>query len=67
MTDEFPPIGLGTMGIDDPDRIAAAIEMGYRHLDTAQIYDNEEVVGEAIERADVPRSELFVATKVWGR
>ncbi len=65
MTDEFPPIGLGTMGIDDPDRIAAAIEMGYRHLDTAQIYDNEEVVGEAIERADVPRSELFVATKVW--
>jgi len=53
------------MGIDDPDRIAAAIEMGYRHLDTAQIYDNEEVVGEAIERADVPRSELFVATKVW--
>ncbi|MFH5798221.1 aldo/keto reductase [Haladaptatus sp. CMAA 1911] len=65
MTDEFPPIGLGTMGVDDPDRIAAAIEMGYRHLDTAQIYDNEEAVGEAIERADVPRSELFVATKVW--
>jgi 2,5-diketo-D-gluconate reductase B len=65
MTDEFPPIGLGTMGIDDPERIAAAIEMGYRHLDTAQIYDNEAVVGEAIERADVPRSDLFVATKVW--
>ncbi|WP_423745431.1 aldo/keto reductase (plasmid) [Haladaptatus sp. SPP-AMP-3] len=65
MTDEFSPIGLGTMGIDDPERIAAAIEMGYRHLDTAQIYDNEEAVGEAIDRADVPRSELFVATKVW--
>ncbi|GKZ13793.1 hypothetical protein HAL_16740 [Haladaptatus sp. T7] len=56
MTDEFSPIGLGTMGIDDPERIAAAIEMGYRHLDTAQIYDNEEAVGEAIDRADVPRS-----------
>ncbi len=63
--DDGSTIGLGTMGIDDPERLASAIEMGYRHLDTAQIYDNEEVVGEAIELADTPRSELFVATKVW--
>lgn len=63
--DDGSAIGLGTMGIDDPERIASAIEMGYRHLDTAQIYDNEAVVGEAIELADVPRTDLFVATKVW--
>ncbi|ADJ15957.1 aldo/keto reductase [Halalkalicoccus jeotgali] len=62
---ELPPIGLGTMGIDEPETIASAIEMGYRHLDTAQIYENEAVVGEGISRADVPREELTVATKVW--
>ncbi|WP_266076209.1 aldo/keto reductase [Haladaptatus caseinilyticus] len=64
-TTTFPEIGLGTMGIDDPERIASAIEMGYRHLDTAQIYENEAVVGRGIELADVPREDLFVATKVW--
>ncbi|SIQ94045.1 2,5-diketo-D-gluconate reductase B [Haladaptatus litoreus] len=64
-TDALPEIGLGTMGISDPERIASAIEMGYRHLDTAQIYENEEVVGKGIELADIPREELFVATKVW--
>lgn len=62
---DLPEIGLGTMGIDDPDVIALAIELGYRHLDTAQIYDNEDVVGEGITRAEVPREELTVATKVW--
>ena len=62
---ELPSIGLGTMGIDDPETIARAIELGYRHLDTAQIYENEDVVGEGITRADVPREELTVATKVW--
>ncbi|MFP9192826.1 aldo/keto reductase [Natrialbaceae archaeon A-CW1-1] len=62
---ELPPVGLGTMGIDDPDVVATALEVGYRHLDTAQIYDNETVVGEGIARSDVPRSELTVATKVW--
>ena len=61
----LPPVGLGTMGIDDPDVIATAIDLGYRHLDTAQIYDNEAVVGDGIARSDVPREELTVATKVW--
>lgn len=60
-----PQVGLGTMGIDDPDSIATAIELGYRHLDTAQIYENERVVGEGIERADAPREDLSLATKVW--
>lgn len=58
-------VGLGTMGIDDPAVIAEALEMGYRHLDTAQVYENEAVVGEGLARSDVPREEVAVATKVW--
>jgi 2,5-diketo-D-gluconate reductase B len=53
------------MGIDDPATIETAIDLGYRHLDTARIYENEAVVGEGIARADVDREELFVATKLW--
>lgn len=62
---ELPRLGLGTMGIDDPATIETAIELGYRHLDTAQIYDNEAVVGEGIARAEIDREELVVATKLW--
>lgn len=62
---KLPPIGLGTMGIDDPDVIATALELGYEHLDTAQIYENEAVVGEGVARSGVPREEVNVATKVW--
>ena len=58
-----PRLGLGTMGIEDADRIAAAIDIGYRHLDTAQIYDNEEVVGRGVERASVERSDLSLDRK----
>ena len=63
--DTLRPIGLGTMGIDDPETIATAIELGYDHLDTAQIYDNEKVVGQGVERSSLDREDLFVATKVW--
>nr|WP_220132669.1 aldo/keto reductase [Halorhabdus salina] len=63
--DERQTVGLGTMGIDDPPTIETAIDLGYRHLDTAQIYDNEAVVGQGIERSTLDRDELFVATKVW--
>lgn len=62
---DLPRLGLGTMGIDDPTTIETAIDLGYRHLDTAQIYDNEAVVGEGVARADVDRDELVVATKLW--
>jgi 2,5-diketo-D-gluconate reductase B len=61
----LPRIGLGTMGIDEPDAIATALECGYRHLDTAQIYGNEAVVGEGLAESDVPREDVIVATKVW--
>jgi diketogulonate reductase-like aldo/keto reductase len=43
----------------------AALQAGYRHVDTASIYGNEEDVGEAIRRSGVPRSEIFVTTKLW--
>ncbi|MDG5817687.1 aldo/keto reductase [Natronococcus sp. A-GB7] len=62
---QLPPIGLGTMGIEDPDTIATALECGYGHLDTAQIYGNETVVGEGLARSSVPREDVVVATKVW--
>ncbi|SNZ06042.1 2,5-diketo-D-gluconate reductase B [Natronoarchaeum philippinense] len=62
---DIPKLGLGTMGIDDPATIETAIEMGYRHLDTAQIYDNEAAVGDGIDRAGVDRDDLVVATKLW--
>ena len=42
-----------------------AIEAGYRLIDTAQSYGNEEAVGEAIQKTNVPRNELFITTKVW--
>ncbi|WP_436345530.1 aldo/keto reductase [Natronorubrum sp. FCH18a] len=66
---ELPSVGLGTMGIDDPAVIETALELGYRHLDTAQIYENEAVVGEGLARAleadVVERDDVTVATKVW--
>lgn len=60
-------LGFGTYSLTGGggvDIIAQALKAGYRHLDTARLYGNESEVGEAIERADVPREELFVATKV---
>ncbi|WP_323173127.1 aldo/keto reductase [Natrialba sp. PRR66] len=62
---DLPPVGLGTMGIDDPAVIETALDLGYRHLDTAQIYGNEAVVGEGLARSAVPREDVTVATKVW--
>ncbi len=66
---QLPPIGLGTMGIDDPAVIETALDLGYRHLDTAQIYENEAVVGDGLARAIdadvVERDEVTAATKVW--
>jgi diketogulonate reductase-like aldo/keto reductase len=65
----MPMLGLGTWENTDPEACAesvrTAIETGYRHIDTAQAYGNEADVGRGIAAADVPREELFVATKVW--
>ena len=69
VTDGMPMLGLGTWENTDPDACAnsvrTALEMGYRHIDTAQAYRNEEDVGRGITAADVDREEVFLATKVW--
>jgi len=65
----MPMLGLGTWQNDDPEEcvesVRIALEMGYRHIDTAQAYGNEDAVGAGIARADVPREDVFLATKVW--
>lgn len=63
-----PCIGLGTYRLTGNDGIKvmeAAIDYGYRHLDTARFYENEPEVGTALSNATVDRSELFVTTKIW--
>lgn len=64
---DMPRLGFGTYGRTGPEGIAAilaALEVGYRHLDTAQTYDTEREVGEAVRRSGLPRDEVFVTTKV---
>lgn len=65
----MPVLGLGTWQNDDRGQVAesvrTALEMGYRHIDTAQIYRNEAGVGDGIAAADVDRDDVFLATKVW--
>lgn len=66
----IPDIGLGTWQLEGSqcvESVRNAIDLGYRHIDTAQIYENEEEVGNAIAASDVPRDELFVATKIWNK
>ncbi len=67
MNGDIPRIGLGTYGRwGDAGRTAIlrGLELGYRHLDTAQSYENEAEVGEAIRASGVPRDDIFVTTKV---
>ncbi|AUV83891.1 aldehyde oxidoreductase [Salinigranum rubrum] len=65
----MPMLGLGTWQNTDSEEcrtaVREALEMGYRHVDTAQAYDNENEVGDGIAAADVPREDVFLATKVW--
>ena len=64
----IPSLGFGTFrmpGADVLDIVPKALAIGYRHIDTAQIYGNEAEVGEAIERSNVPRKDIFLTTKVW--
>jgi len=62
----IPAIGFGTSGLGDvrAEHIAAALKVGYRHIDTARKYGTERAVGEAMRVSDVPREEIFVCTKV---
>lgn len=64
---EIPRLGLGTWFIDDDqaaEAVRAAVETGYRNIDTAQAYGNEHGVGEGVRTCGVPRDELFVSTKL---
>jgi diketogulonate reductase-like aldo/keto reductase len=64
---EIPKLGLGTWFIDDDkaaDAVRAAVEIGYRNIDTAQAYGNESGVGEGVRTSGVPRDDLFVSTKL---
>lgn len=64
----IPQLGLGVFLVDpaEAERIVAdALEAGYRHIDTAMIYKNEEGVGRAIAASGIPREELFITTKLW--
>lgn len=64
----MPVLGLGTWqlrGSTCAETVLAALRLGYRHLDTAEMYGNEAEVGEAIARSGVDRDQLFVTTKIW--
>ena len=65
---EMPILGFGVYQIppeQTEQAVADALDVGYRHIDTAAAYGNEEPVGRAIERSGIPREELFVTTKMW--
>jgi 2,5-diketo-D-gluconate reductase A len=66
--DSIPQLGLGVFKVDDDiceQIVLDALEVGYRHIDTAMIYRNEAAVGRAIAKSGIPRDELFVTTKLW--
>lgn len=66
---EIPVLGLGVWqsenGKETIDAIHWAFDAGYRHIDTAKVYKNEEAVGKAIQSADLPRDQVWLTTKIW--
>ncbi|WP_156762148.1 aldo/keto reductase [Microbacterium karelineae] len=65
---EIPQLGFGVFLVpaDEAEKaVSEALEVGYRHIDTAAIYRNEEGVGAAIAKSGIPRDELFITTKLW--
>ena len=66
---KMPVVGFGVFQVKDEEEckrvVLDAIDAGYRLIDTAQSYGNEEAVGRAIQETNVPREELFITTKVW--
>ncbi|NRQ34659.1 aldo/keto reductase [Nonomuraea sp. NN258] len=65
---QIPQLGFGVFQVPDDEAeraVSAALQAGYRHIDTAMIYGNEEGVGRALRGSDVPREKLFITTKLW--
>jgi 2,5-diketo-D-gluconate reductase B len=68
MNRSIPQLGLGTFRLQGQqaiDSVRNGLELGYRHIDTAQIYGNEAEVGQALQASGVARDEVFVTTKIW--
>src|SRR5471032_837447 len=64
----LPRLGFGTYGMSGPrlqEILTAALHQGFRHIDTAQMYQNESEVGATIRASCIPRRDVFVTTKVW--
>ncbi len=66
---QIPQVGLGVWqsGGATVRAVAAALQHGYRHVDTARVYGNEHQVGQAIRDSGIPRAEVFVTTKLWNQ
>ena len=64
---KMPVLGLGVYksGEDTKQAVLDALAVGYRHIDTAALYKNEAMVGEAIRESGIPREEIFITTKLW--
>lgn len=66
---KMPYFGLGVYKVEDGSEVIqtvkTALEVGYRAIDTAALYDNEEGVGQAIKESGIPREDIFITTKVW--
>ena len=66
----MPLVGLGTFGLKDKDFVVnAVVNLGYRHIDTASFYANEEIIGEALKEifstTSIKREDIFIVTKLW--
>ena len=68
MIDTIPSFGLGTFRVDaekTAKSVTSALQLGYHHIDTAQLYKNEEAVGKGVRDSNVPREDIWITTKVW--
>ncbi|MDR5738294.1 MULTISPECIES: aldo/keto reductase [unclassified Caballeronia] len=68
MVETIPSFGLGTFRVDAAKTVNAvrsALQIGYRHIDTAQFYKNEAAVGQGVRDSGIPREDVWVTTKVW--
>ncbi len=66
----IPQLGYGVWQVGDDEAVAAvseALKVGYRHIDTAAIYGNEEGVGKAIRQSGLPRGDIYLTTKLWNK
>ena len=62
---EMPFLGFGTYLVQEEKIILDALDCGYRHIDTARRYENEKMIGNALQQCGIPRRELFLTSKVW--